>query len=726
VNLDELKRVGRWPVRRLLGQGGFSWVFEVEDENLKVGRALKMLKPEAGEGEGYRRFWREARILASIEDPCLVRILELDRDQDTGNDYYVMELLTGRDLAKVLKDDGPMPIDRGCEVFLGVLQGLGRLHGQSPPVIHRDIKPGNIQITDDGQAKLLDLGIARMARTGDETVLGASEITTLASFMGTVKYASPEQLRVRELGPPSDVFSMGLCLFETLEGHHPYTDLPDMPTQSYQDVLGYYAQLEATRGSLALKFKNSPRPIQALIRRSLAIPVADRFQNAMEMRKALENAIGGRAPALPATRSKPGGSRTAMAAAAAGLAIVGAAGLFWWSPWSSDTEVVVPVRPSADAVASRTRVRDLRERVEGAAENEQLTAADVEPFESLLAKAEKLWDDGKFDDAARIYDEARVTGTKLLGSAKAADQRQLASAEEDARTARGAAQEAGATRHAAATWKQAEDSLMAADRSRRAGDRAEAIQGYAVARSTYELAAAEAVDRPPEPPPVRTPTRPPPNAPPILAVSPRGPLSLEVGERTVLVASARDPDGGGSTVEYTVRDPSGRTSRASGERYTFAPKASGAYAIEVVAKDSVGARSAPVRVTASVRRAAPPPTPPPTVSKQASPSDVASVLDEYAAAIRGADLQRLKSVWRMDANSQRLFERLFRSYGSLAVSVTTLSKDVRGSSASLRFTQSLQGVADDGRFIPIVEGPMLAELTWRGDYWQITSLKRAQ
>jgi len=102
------------------------------------------------------------------------------------------------------------------------------------------------------------------------------------------------------------------------------------------------------------------------------------------------------------------------------------------------------------------------------------------------------------------------------------------------------------------------------------------------------------------------------------------------------------------------------------------------------------------------------------------------VLDEYAEAIRGSDLQALKTVWRMDPNSERLFDRLFSTYGSMAVSVTPQSEQVSGSSAHVRFVQSLQGISPEGKLTPISEGPMVAELTKRGDGWQITSLRRAQ
>ena len=103
---------------------------------------------------------------------------------------------------------------------------------------------------------------------------------------------------------------------------------------------------------------------------------------------------------------------------------------------------------------------------------------------------------------------------------------------------------------------------------------------------------------------------------------------------------------------------------------------------------------------------------------------MSGVLNEYADAIRGSDLQALRAVWRMDPTSERLFDRLFQTYAGINVSITPLHEQVAGGTATVRFAQSLQGVSPDGKMSPITEGPMIAELTKRGDGWQITSMKR--
>jgi len=742
------QRVGRWPVKRLLGQGGFSWVYEVDDENLGVRRALKMLKPEAGQGEGYKRFWREARILASIDDPHLVRIYELDRDAATGADYYVMEFLTGSDLAKLLKEGGPLPVERAIQVLLGALQGLARLHAQKPPVIHRDIKPANIQITDEGIPKLLDLGIARMVRPqGDETVIGASEITTLASFMGTVKYASPEQLRVRDLTASSDVFSMGLALYESIEGRHPYGEQPDLPTQSYQDVLGYYAQLEAVRGELKLRFERTPKALQSVVRRALAVSPQQRFADAGEMRAALVEAAEGksaspapRAPARPSSRGSGERSLRIVPLAGGALALLLIAGGAYYflgrgSP-AAPPGLEEPAAPketaSADALASRNSAREIAARLAAAQAEGRLAGEAAAPVRAVLAQADADWDAGSFAAASRGYDDARMRATDLLAGAAPAAQPapDLAALEEQARSARDAATTAQAPQLASAAFARGESALAAARTAAGSGRSAEAAVSFASARDAYRAAGAEAARGAAASAPLEV------NAPPQLAVSPKGPLALEVGQQAAIVTSTRDAEGDRVVVEYVVRAPGGGRTRHSGERFTFAPTAPGEHRIEVVATDARGASSPPVEIFARVKAAPaaiPEPAPtqaattaPPLAAGGAVSGDVRSLLDEYADAIRGSDLQALKIVWRMDPNSERLFERLFSTYASMAVSVTPQSEQVSGGSANVRFVQSLQGISPEGKLTPISEGPMVAELTKRGDGWQITSLRRAQ
>ena len=433
IDPSEIRRIGRWPVLGMVGQGGFSWIFLVEN-NLGQQRALKMLQPHASVGEGYKRFWREARILAAIEDEHLVRIFEFDRDPATGLDYYVMELLPGRDLAKLIAavrrgQESAPPVEAVGELFIGALQGLAKLHAQRPAIVHRDVKPSNIQITEPGKAKILDLGIARVARQGDETVDPGSELTTFQGFMGTVKYASPEQLRGDELGPASDVFSLALCLFQGLEhGRHVYDDIGDLRTASssagvdFQRALAWYAKLDATGRELPIEFQSTPKALQTVIRKALRIQPGDRFADAGEMLEAVRRAVVGPSPA---PSPKPG-PRLPVGAAAAVLAIgLAAAGLLWWAPWEEHRRppmaevapptVVDPVHEASDEqLATKGEAEEMARRLEDEISRERLAETDLDFFQRRLTAGQTAWGERRFQDAATDFAAASSIGAQIL------------------------------------------------------------------------------------------------------------------------------------------------------------------------------------------------------------------------------------------------------------------------------------------------------------------------
>jgi serine/threonine-protein kinase len=407
---EAIRRVGPWPVKRLIGQGGFSWVFEVEDENLGVSRALKMLKPEAAQGEQFKRFWNEARILAGLKDAHLVTIFALDRDPVTSCHYYVMEYLTGADLAHALREEGPLPFQRAVPIFAGALQGLAKLHQVSPrPIIHRDLKPANIQITAEGDAKLLDLGIARTARSAEDTIQG-TDLTGAHGFIGTPKYASPEQLGQRELGPPSDVFSMGICLFEALEGHHPYNDLSDLTTLQYTDILMYYGRLSAGKNELELQFVDTPKPLREVIRKAVRVRPSDRYRNAHDMREAL----------LRAFRVAEEGTKTTgralRVAAVVSLAAALVGGGYWaWThrPQPTPAEHAETARAGAEGAQRAARA------ALDVAESKRTELGGAEAFQDAFAAGRRALVAG--ENALR--DEDWATATRQFTDARAALER---------------------------------------------------------------------------------------------------------------------------------------------------------------------------------------------------------------------------------------------------------------------------------------------------------------
>lgn len=208
-----------------IGQGGMGVVFAAEQRSLGRRVAVKLLPPEASrDAESLRRFQNEARAASSLNHPHICTII--DFGSHDGQPFLVMELVEGRTLAALL-DEGAAP--RAVEIVRQIAEALSAAHAAG--VVHRDIKPANVMVRDDGHVKVLDFGLARLVRgmnEGGETGSGV--------LVGTPRYMSPEQVRGEAAGPPSDVFSLGIVLYESLTGKHPFA----APT-----VLGSLAAVES-------------------------------------------------------------------------------------------------------------------------------------------------------------------------------------------------------------------------------------------------------------------------------------------------------------------------------------------------------------------------------------------------------------------------------------------------------------------------------------------------
>jgi hypothetical protein len=204
-------RVGRYRVTGRIGRGGMGMVYLGVDDALEREVALKTLTPEGGlESESRRRFQIEAKAAARLQHPNIVIVYELGEDR--GVPYIAMELLPGADLEAVLRGGGePLSLSEKLDVVAQVCRGLAYAHERG--IVHRDIKPSNVRLLDDGTAKIMDFGIAK---------LGATHLTKTGMMVGTVHYMSPEQVRGRPLDGRSDVFSAGVILYEMLAGQRPF------------------------------------------------------------------------------------------------------------------------------------------------------------------------------------------------------------------------------------------------------------------------------------------------------------------------------------------------------------------------------------------------------------------------------------------------------------------------------------------------------------------------
>ncbi len=207
----------RYRILSELGRGGMGVVYRALDESLQREVALKLLSPElVADPELHRRFLQEARAAAALSHPGVAVVHEID--QADGVTYIAMELVGGEPLAQVLRG-GPLPLARAIELGLEIAEALAAGHARG--IVHRDVKPGNVVLTDSGHAKLIDFGLAKsVPLTGFDAdgVTPPRGHTDPGRLVGTAAYMSPEQARGRPVDARSDVFSFGALLYEMLAG----------------------------------------------------------------------------------------------------------------------------------------------------------------------------------------------------------------------------------------------------------------------------------------------------------------------------------------------------------------------------------------------------------------------------------------------------------------------------------------------------------------------------
>ena len=266
---------GRYRVERELGRGGMAKVFQGVDTVLGRQVAIKILAPRFADDESFvQRFRREAQAAARLSNPNVVSVF--DTGADDGVHFIVMEYVEGRTLADYLAGGGRIMPDRALEISESVCSALSAAHAQG--VIHRDIKPGNIMLTPQGQVKVADFGIARMTTT-------AETVAQTAAVLGTASYLSPEQAQGQPVDARSDLYSLGCVAFEMVTGRPPF--IGDSPvTVASKQVL------EQPVPPSRLNPDVTP-DLDAVILRALAKNPANRYQSAEELRADLDRARRG-------------------------------------------------------------------------------------------------------------------------------------------------------------------------------------------------------------------------------------------------------------------------------------------------------------------------------------------------------------------------------------------------------------------------------------------------
>jgi hypothetical protein len=255
------RQIGRYELLEPIGRGGMSEVFRAHDGVLGRFVAIKMIAAELAAGDETReRFFREAKSVGSLAHRNIITVY--DFGEDNGRPYIVMELLEGESLTRLMAREPDMPIERRIDIMMRVCEGLAYAHQHD--IVHRDVKPGNLFVTSDGQLKILDFGVARIAQ---------STLTAAGILVGTPDYMSPEQVEGRPVDQRSDVFSAGAVFYQLLSGRKPFEAkrLPEL------------LQKVATEEPVKLTEQQSPRELTAIVMRALEKDPTRRYQRIQDM-----------------------------------------------------------------------------------------------------------------------------------------------------------------------------------------------------------------------------------------------------------------------------------------------------------------------------------------------------------------------------------------------------------------------------------------------------------
>jgi beta-lactam-binding protein with PASTA domain/tRNA A-37 threonylcarbamoyl transferase component Bud32 len=276
----------RYELDGVVGRGGMAEVYRARDIRLDRIVAIKTLRTDLARDHTFQaRFRREAQSAASLNHPSIVAVYDTGEDMVTGVPvpYIVMEYVDGRTVRDLLQDDHRLLPERALEIISGVLGALDYSHKSG--IVHRDIKPGNVMVTRNGDIKVMDFGIARAMSDNQATM------TQTAQVIGTAQYLSPEQARGERVDARSDLYSTGCLMYELLTGRPPFTG--DSP------VAIAYQHVREDPVPPSVVDPEIPAWADAIVLKAMAKAPADRYQNAAEMRMDIQRAMSGMPVAAP-------------------------------------------------------------------------------------------------------------------------------------------------------------------------------------------------------------------------------------------------------------------------------------------------------------------------------------------------------------------------------------------------------------------------------------------
>jgi eukaryotic-like serine/threonine-protein kinase len=263
----------RYAIEERVATGGMGTVFVAVDERLGRRVAIKVLKEELADDPRFvERFRREARAAGALSHPNIAGVY--DFGEDSERHFMVMEMAPGRDLAQVLREEGQLSPDRVVRIGTQIAEALG--HAHSAGLVHRDIKPANVIIGEQDKVKVTDFGIARAA--------GDSTLTATGSVLGTAHYISPEQAAGDKIGPATDIYSLGIVLYEMLTGALPFTG------DSALAVAMRHVSDEVPRPSSLNR--DVPDGLDKVVAKATAKGPEDRYASGSDLATALASSLG--------------------------------------------------------------------------------------------------------------------------------------------------------------------------------------------------------------------------------------------------------------------------------------------------------------------------------------------------------------------------------------------------------------------------------------------------
>jgi serine/threonine protein kinase len=279
---EQQEIAGRYRLQGRLGFGGMSTVHLALDLRLERQVAVKLLAEHLADDPAFvSRFQREAQAAARLIHPNIVQVFDSGRDQGSGQYFIVMEYIEGQSCAEILRDDGWVEVPEALSIIEQACEGLDYAHRHG--VVHRDVKPGNLLRSSEGEVKLADFGIAKATEQ--------SSITQVGSVLGTAAYLAPEQARGEEAGASADLYALGVVTYQLISGRLPYeaSSLTELALKQQQEEP---AKLDTLVAAV------NPELADA-VAGALALDPRYRYRTAQEMRKALHDGSRGIVPIQP-------------------------------------------------------------------------------------------------------------------------------------------------------------------------------------------------------------------------------------------------------------------------------------------------------------------------------------------------------------------------------------------------------------------------------------------